>query len=183
MVSCKFNSLWQGGCWENIVMMLFLRDHNFGERDFGVNPPWRSRLETVFSLSHEGAIASDELDERTPPQELLSPDAVIFLHALNPDSRHKWVDWFTNVDTSSTRGHLVIVARDGGVTHDPKWMSGVHACYWGLGHFSPNSQNESVREFVAEFQRGVFRPDLLQPRLMPEAVLAYALAIHYGLDL
>jgi hypothetical protein len=161
-------------------MILFLRDHNFGEQDIGDNPPWRSRLERVSPLLHKEAIASDELSENSSPAELLSPDAVIFLHPSNSDCRQKWIDWFAMPDTPS-KGHLVIVSREGGVTQDPKWTDRVHACYWGLEHFSPRSDNESVREFIIEFKRGVFRPELLQPRSMPEPILAYALAVHYGL--
>jgi len=161
-------------------MILFLRDHNFGEQDFGANPPWRSRLERVSPLSHEEGIASDELRENDLPAELLSPDAVIFLHSSNPDCRQKWIDWFTMSDTSS-KGHLVIVSREGYVTQDLKWINRIHACYWGLEHFSPRSDNESVREFIIEFNRGIFRPELLQPRSMPEPILAYALAVHYRL--
>ena len=165
-------------------MIVFLRDWSLRTAESIDHPTtWRKSLGMVVSLSHEGAVDSDLLPEdleAPSPSSLLSKDTVIFLH---PGGELKtWTDWFSNT-TNSPKGHLVIVGSRGEIIPHPEWPDRVHACYWPPEDFSPNTNNGAVRQFIADLNEGVFRPELLQPCAVPESVLAYCLAVHYCLDI
>jgi hypothetical protein len=159
---------------------IFLRDHNFrkaGERlEFPTT--WRTHLERIFSLSHERAVRSDNLNREKETEAFLSEDAIVFLHPDNSTVRSEWTKWFSERSGRFPRGHLVIVSTEGGVIVEESPR--VHGCYWQPMDFLPASTNEAALEFASDLRAGVFRPELLQPRAIPKYVVAYAIAIHFG---
>jgi hypothetical protein len=159
--------------------MIFLRDHHFRQADsLDFSTTWRTHLEKCFLLSHEGAIRSDILNRDKETDAFLATDAVVFLHSFDGANRSDWIKWFSEESGRFPKGHLVIVSTEGGiiVEETPR----IHGCYWRPGAFLPTSGNEAALEFANDLRAGIFRPELLKPRAIPKYVVAYALAIHYG---
>lgn len=117
-------------------------------------------------------------DDNQPPSQHIaySPGNIIFCHTTGQGK------WKGLVQNGTIKGHLIFVRSDGGQTPGTD-ADRIHWCYWKPIDFSSCPNNESVRRFILGLQQGVILNEFLQPRAVPNALIAYALAVQYQLNI